>query len=54
MGSHGGSRSGSSGGGGASKMTLPKLSGSEKQVKWANSIRQNYVDTISKESQRMD
>ncbi len=42
MGSHGASRAG--GGGGTQ---LPKLTGSEKQIEWANSIRQNYVDAIN-------
>lgn len=39
----GGARSG----GGARTKSLPTLTGSEKQVAWANDIRQNVVDAIS-------
>lgn len=34
------------------KNSLPELSGSEKQVKWANEIRENAVDTINRNIER--
>ena len=50
MGGRGGS-SGSKGGGGASSgistSGLPKLEGSEKQIAWANSIRENYIKDVN-------
>lgn len=62
MGTHGGSRAGSSGSGGGNKTisvdkameneknagteALPELTGSEKQVAWANDIREKYVQEM--------
>ena len=46
MGGRGGSRGSGSGGGGSSAVNakMPELSGSEKQVSWAQSIRENALE----------
>lgn len=47
-GSSSGARAGSGGGGRISTSNLPKLTGSEKQVAWANDIRTEYVNRLNK------
>lgn len=41
------SRSGGGSGGGVYGKTLPTLEGSEKQVKWGNDIRKQYVEDVN-------
>lgn len=35
-------------------MKLPELLGSEKQVKWANDIRQEYIDQLAKDEKLVE
>ena len=54
MGSHGGSRAGSSGGGGGNSAKiatsgLAELRGTEKQISYANDIRNKYIENFQKQ-----